>query len=189
MEKSALGKYTVVKREIVVDSNRPGNADLKCKSGQKVVAGGGAWHKAGKNPSPSLSANVTSSSPDSTESSWSVAGFNTSPSVLDLRVVAVCVPASMISGGYAAGGSSFPVQYGHQAEQYIGCRTANELAVAGGVSWGYGLNQPDTDTTNQIESSSITADGTEWYAAVRNSDTRRSESEQVAWFVLCVSVG
>ena len=187
LPKSALGSYTVLKREVVVDPDRPGNADLKCKSGQLVVAGGGTWHKPGKNPKAGLSAHLSTSSPDSSASGWSVAGANLGASILDLRVLALCVPASIVSGSYPGHPVSITaLNYGQFADTYLQC-PANELAVAGGVVWSHGDGGPDTDSRNVIESSSVTADGTQWYAAMRFADVRLGGSESYRVSVDCLN--
>lgn len=189
LPKSALGKYTVLKREVLVDPNRPGNADLACKSGQLVIAGGGVWHKPGSNPKPGLAAHLTTSDPDLNATGWSVAGTNTGSTVLDLRVVAVCVPSSMLFGAYTGRAVNSAVSYGGVSERYQAC-PSNTLAVAGGVEWTRGGTTPDTDVQNAIESSSVTGDGAEWYAAVRFSDSRLSgDNEFYEVTVYCLSEG
>lgn len=187
LPKSALGSYTILKREVVVDPNRPGNADLTCKSGQAVVEGGGVWHKPGKNPKPGLFGFLSTSMPDASTTGWSVAGWSSSASDLDLRVVAVCVPLAIISGGYTGIAVNLAASYGNASERYQAC-PANKLAVAGGVEWGHGDGTPDTDVRNVIESSSVSADGSEWYAAVRFTDGRVA-TEFYTVKVYCLSQG
>jgi len=177
MPKAAFGTYSVLKRDVVVDPSRPGNADLHCKSGQTVIEGGGAWHKPGLAPKAGLNAHLTTSIADFATQAhgWSVAGFNESTIVLDLRVIVVCVPSAIVGGtatNHYDGGlnSSKSAIGGDVRETYANC-DAGQRAVAGGVAWGY-LSTPDTDTRNEIEGSTIASQGTFWYGAGRYTDQR-----------------
>jgi hypothetical protein len=171
-----LGSHTLKTREVTVDPGRPGNADLHCGSGQTAIAGGGVWHKPGATPKPGLAAYLTSNILDQgfhgVVPGWTVAGWNASTTILDLRVSVLCVGTGVLATGFGGGGSGSSQSYGATAEEYHSCGGSLKI-LSGGVSWGYSDGTVDTDTRNEIESSSPTADGSAWYDAVRFTDARR----------------
>ena len=177
LPKSAIGTYTVRKREVTVDGHRPGNADLKCKTGQIAVAAGGAWHKPGLNPKPGLNARVTFSMPDFRAEGWSVGGQNDSSSTLVLRVTVYCVPTSVLGGGYtSSSGAGVPMLPGTALEVYQACGVGT-YAIAAGVGWGYdGSSSLGFDIANTIQSSGPTDYGTDWYFSVRSTDSRFAQT-------------
>jgi len=185
-----LAGHTVKTREVTVDPGRPGNADLHCGSGQTAIAGGGAWHKPGAAPKAGLAAYLTSDIFDSAfhgvSPGWTVAGWNGSTTILDLRVSVLCASTSVLPPSFGGGGGGGAESYGQTAEDYDSCGTLKILS--GGVSWGYPGGQVDTDTQNEIESSAPTADGSAWYSAVRFTDIRRQGSpEYVDTQNLCIA--
>ncbi len=173
LPKSSLGKYTLLTRDVVVDPGFPGNANLRCKSGQQVLTGGAAWHRPGEKPKPGLAGYITSSSPFG-KTSWLTVGRNGgSGTSLNMRVTALCVPVAILGSGYGfINFSSIGVLHtGDTVEHYTPCPAGKHM-VAGGANWGYAGGGADSDTGDTIESSSITADGSAWYASGRKSDAR-----------------
>ena len=185
-----LGSHTLKTREVTVDPNRPGNADLHCGTGQTAIAGGGMWHKPGASPKAGLAAYLTSDIFDPSfhgvAPGWTVAGWNANSTILDLRVSVLCVSTSVLSTGFGGGGGGGSQSYGATAQDYDSCAGASKI-LSGGVSWGYPGGEVDTDTQNEIESSSPTADGSAWYSAVRFTDARRQGTyEYVDTQNLCI---
>jgi hypothetical protein len=169
---STLGAYTVRTREVIVDPDRSGNADLKCPSGELAVTGGATWHRPGHAPETKVDGYVTSSVPDVTRhSGWSVAGWNPGPGVLRLTVMVLCLPVSVLGSGYDVHFSIQPANTSASVEGYLAC-PLGERVVAGGSYWAYADGDIFTETTAVVISSSATADGTAWYAAGSANDSR-----------------
>jgi hypothetical protein len=167
----SVGAYSLRRREVIVDPGRSGNADLKCASGQKVVMGGGVWHRPGHNPDPDLPALVTGSAPDNAGDGWSVAGRNEDSAALRLRVTTFCVPTATVGSGYHVKTFTHVMVVGERFEEYLTC-PHNERALGGGEFWTYSPNLPEwnSDIHAAVLSSSVTADGKAWYASAWMTD-------------------
>jgi len=191
LAQNVVGTYSTRAREVTVDAHRSGNADLRCKSGQKVVTGGGVWHKPGAQPKPIAAANLSMSFPDTDQGGWSAAGHNDGASQLILRVTAFCVPASVLGATYVAKHQLVFVNSFSYGQSYVPC-DSGDLAASGGLWWGgesVNPGDPDgfanTDTHAVITSSVETGDSTSWYGAGRNADSRWNNAGLVV-DVLCL---
>lgn len=186
-----LGTHTLKTREVTVDPNRPGNADLHCPSGETAIAGGGVWHKPGGSAKPGLAAYLTTDIADDAfhgvAPGWTVAGWNASTLVIDLRVIVLCVSTGVLTTGFGGGGGGGSETYGQTEQRYDQCGGSSKI-LSGGVLWGYPGDIPDTDTQNVIESSVPEANGSGWYSAVRFTDGRRQgTAEFVDSQYLCIA--
>ena len=186
LPKNTVGSFTVKSREVTVDPVRPGNADLRCGAGQKVMSGGGVWHKPGQAPKAGLIGRLTGSIPDTDGNGWTVIGRNDGTSILNLRVTALCVSSSVI--GAATSDTFFvPGSFNGTPEHYLVCPTGT-LAIGGGYYWThqtYAGGLMNFDTRNTIVSSTVTGDGTSWYAGARNTDNFETTTFSV-WYVRCL---
>lgn len=183
LAETSVGSYSIVSRDVTVDPGRSGNADVKCGSGKVALAGGAVWHKPGAKPKANLDAYLTTSTPDNLLKGWTAAGRNYSLTSLRLLATAFCIPPSRIVGyeiasviGYINRDQTFNV--------YEQC-PAGKYAIGGGVAWGF-AEDPFTDTRNPIVSSSITGDGTSWYAAGQFNDLREHPTNRMAYTVTAV---
>ena len=84
--------YIVRTRDVPVDPFRPGNAELRCPDGDRVVTGGGAWHLPGKPDDPALDAQLTGTWPTLAGYSWSATGMYFGTLTAKLQVIAFCLP-------------------------------------------------------------------------------------------------
>jgi len=189
LPKTALGAYVVHTREITVDPGLVGAAYMKCKTGQFALAGGGVWHKPGSSPKPLISAWLTASVTQGSNSLWLVVGMSSYGGVLDLRAVVLCVPGSVVGpglGGFKTESAFRKIAYGDSAEIWLAC-PAGSLAVSGGVFWAHG-DRADLGTPNDIRGTAITFDATGWYGAGFNQDyDLRGVTEWLNVWVSCLS--
>lgn len=193
LPQSAVGTYTVKTREVTVDPHHAGNADLRCKSGQKVITGGGVWHRPGAKPRPIAMAHLSMSFPDTLEAGWTAVGRNDGDSPLVLRVTAFCLPTSVLGAEYVEKQRTLKVYQSGWDEAYVQC-DPGALAVSGGTWWGGSdltAGNPDywsnPDMRALITSSAETGDSTSWYAGSLNVDLRFSSALLVI-VVLCLPV-
>lgn len=188
LPKTSTGTYTAKVREVVVDPNRPGNADLRCNAGQKVVSGGGLWHVAGQGPKAGLSGRLIGSVPDSDGNGWTVIGRNDGASILNMRVILICAPSSVFGAGVTSDTYFVPGSYPGTADHYLACPTGSRV-ISGGFYWThqtYAAGLMNFDTKNTIVSSTVTGDGTAWYVGAQATDNFEPTTFFV-WYVRCLT--
>jgi hypothetical protein len=171
---STFPAYHVRQREVVVDAGRPGNALLTCPLNDRVVMGGAVWHRPGHDPVALGNATITGSGPDLSYTHWSVEGYHTGSSPVDMRVIAMCLPSSALGAGYKVETvvhAPGPLQ---PYADYLTCPGTTHV-LGGGAFWTYPTDDPDrpaTDIRNVFTGISAGGNGQVFFAAGTPSDAR-----------------
>ncbi len=174
LPKGAVGSYSLKTRQVTVDPGRSGVAELKCKTGQVPVGGGGAWHKPGQATKAGLNAFLTSSRPDIPGRSWLVAGHSDATVILILQVRVLCVSKASIPG---CCGSATYISFANFTQQLKATGTCIQgRPLTGGYFWNYDSHSGtlprdvNTDSRAHVQSSTLANGGQAWYLAGAMTD-------------------
>jgi hypothetical protein len=151
---NSFAAYVVLSHDLPVDPSRPGNANLRCPDGDRVVMGGGAWHLPGKANDPALDVQLTGTSPDIAGLYWSAMGMSFETRTVKFRVLAFCLPSTAFGAGWTTLGDTHQASEPAVYDQYIQCPSGLR-ALGGGIVWSYPGDPtgiPATESQAQLRS-------------------------------------
>jgi hypothetical protein len=167
LPKAAIGSYTIVTSEGTPAHGAYADRDRRCPAGQRVVTGGGLWHRSGVRSSTDVEGYLRSSAPDGDARGWYSVGYNddTDPS---FTVIALCRAAGKI-GAYSMRRLDVPVGTDEADGDRVDC-PAGSRAIPGGAFWHRAGEARDPGLATWLRASAPQAGGKRWYAGGVNND-------------------